>query len=219
MGRTLSGLRKTQFTISVVLGTLSVAFLSAVLPSHAASASFPHLANPKQAPACTSALLSHKNLTARSVRTCLSMYGRPAVAEQCVGGAKGYLIGLRGWQGVPRAAAATWGIRTGNPAARLTALQYDPEQLKAAVCGSSSGSRSTATTDTTAANGNVAVPNVSGDSMQQAISSIQAAGLEPGGVNVDPLGPKTNNVLSTKPSSGTLVPSGSKVVFNVGRGN
>ncbi len=119
--------------LRLVLGTAVLALL-AIAPLQAAGASFPHLANPKQIPACTSALLSHKDLTAKSVRSCLSMYGRAAVPERCSGGAKGYLIGLRGWQGIPRAAAATWGLRTGHPASRLTALEYNPEQLNAAVC-------------------------------------------------------------------------------------
>jgi hypothetical protein len=120
--------------LRLVLGTTVLASLFAIAPIQAAGASFPNLANPKQIPACTSALLSHKDLTAKSVRSCLSMYGRAAVPERCPGRAKGYLIGLSGWQGIPRAAAATWGLRTGHPATRLTALEYNPEQLNAAVC-------------------------------------------------------------------------------------
>jgi hypothetical protein len=84
---------------------------------------------------------------------------------------------------------------------------------------SSSGAGRTTTSHNATAKGTVAVPNVSGDSMEQAISSVQAIGLDPGGIYVDPTGPKTSSVLSTTPPKGALVPAGTKIVFNIGSGN
>ena len=55
--------------------------------------------------------------------------------------------------------------------------------------------------------------------MDQAVSAIQSAGLEPGGIYVDPTGPKTSDVLSTTPPAGSLVAPGTKVIFNLGSGN
>ncbi|MGO8870958.1 MAG: PASTA domain-containing protein [Acidimicrobiales bacterium] len=95
-----------------------------------------------------------------------------------------------------------------------------------ASCSASSSSTSTTknaprTTSTTQVAGasTVAVPNVVGEPMDQAVSAVQASGLQPGGIQVDPTGPKTSVVLSTSPAAGTQVPQGSKVIFNIGSGN
>jgi serine/threonine-protein kinase len=53
----------------------------------------------------------------------------------------------------------------------------------------------------------VAVPNVIDDTVAQASSTLQAAGLTPSGVTGSP----TNNVVGTQPSIGTSVPTGSSV--------
>ncbi len=55
--------------------------------------------------------------------------------------------------------------------------------------------------------------------MDQAVSAVQAAGLQPGGIQVDPTGPKTTAVLSTNPYAGAHVTPGTKIVFNLGSGN
>jgi hypothetical protein len=109
-------------------------FLLALLPFGPAEPAFPHLANPKQIPACTAALLSHHALTSRNVNSCRSMVSSVALLEHCSGGASGYLIGLNGWQGIPRRAEGSWRLRVGHAAHRLTALSYSPRQLNAAVC-------------------------------------------------------------------------------------
>jgi eukaryotic-like serine/threonine-protein kinase len=53
----------------------------------------------------------------------------------------------------------------------------------------------------------VAVPNVIDDTVAQASSTLEAAGLTPSGVTGSP----TNNVVGTQPSIGTSVPTGSSV--------
>jgi serine/threonine-protein kinase len=53
----------------------------------------------------------------------------------------------------------------------------------------------------------VAVPNVLDDTVSQASSTLQAAGLSTSGVTGSP----TNNVVGTQPSIGTSVPTGSSV--------
>jgi eukaryotic-like serine/threonine-protein kinase len=51
------------------------------------------------------------------------------------------------------------------------------------------------------------VPNVIGDTVNQADSALQAAGLSPAGVSGNP----SNNVVGTQPSIGSTVPTGSSV--------
>jgi hypothetical protein len=98
------------------------------------SASFPHVAHPKQIPTCTNAVMSLKPLTSREVASCLTMMGRSVTAERCAGGGKAYLISLRGWLDIPRGAAATWGLRVGHDAYELIAPAYGPKQLNRAIC-------------------------------------------------------------------------------------
>jgi serine/threonine-protein kinase len=51
------------------------------------------------------------------------------------------------------------------------------------------------------------VPDVKGDSVQQADAALQQAGLTPSGVSGNP----SNNVIGTQPSIGSTVPTGSAV--------
>ncbi len=51
------------------------------------------------------------------------------------------------------------------------------------------------------------VPNVNGDTVNQATTALEAAGLTPGGVSGNP----QNNVVGTQPSIGSTVPTGSSV--------
>jgi serine/threonine-protein kinase len=53
----------------------------------------------------------------------------------------------------------------------------------------------------------VQVPNVQGDSTQQATTVLQGAGLSVSGVSGDP----NKNVTGTQPSIGSTVPTGSSV--------
>jgi serine/threonine-protein kinase len=53
----------------------------------------------------------------------------------------------------------------------------------------------------------VAVPNVQGDTVQQATTTLQGAGLSVSGVSGNP----NNNVTGTQPSIGSTVPTGSSV--------
>jgi len=98
--------------------------------------------------------------------------------------------------------------------------------LITAACGSKSSAiphpmSPTTSVPTTEApsSGQVIVPNVAGDQMESAISAIQAVGLAPGGIYVDPSGPKTDTVISTTPAAGSQVSPGTKVIFNLGSGN
>jgi hypothetical protein len=96
--------------------------------------------------------------------------------------------------------------------------------LSAAACSDPSVAARTSGNParTTAAGGagrDVTVPNVAGDPMDQAISSIQAVGLALGGIYVDPTGPKTSVVLGTTPAAGSRVPVGTKITFDIGSGN
>ena len=93
-----------------------------------------------------------------------------------------------------------------------------------ASCGAASSSPSTTTitsrtSSTVQVTGTVAIPNVAGKAMDQAVRTVQAAGLQPGGIQVNPTGPKTSVVLSTSPPAGTRVARGSRVIFNIGSGN
>jgi hypothetical protein len=136
---TIDAMSSERFTLIVHARRISVvaasALLAALLPTLSSGASFPRLANPKQIPACTSALLSHHRFTEKNVKSCLSMSGKSAVSESCPRGGRGYLIGLGGWQGVPLDAVATWVFREGSPARRLTTPEYNPRQLNATMCG------------------------------------------------------------------------------------
>ena len=53
----------------------------------------------------------------------------------------------------------------------------------------------------------VQVPNVQGDTVQQATAALQGAGLNPSGVQGNP----TGTVVGTQPSIGSTVPTGSSV--------
>jgi hypothetical protein len=97
-------------------------------------ASFPHVANPKQIPTCTNAVVSLKPLTSREVESCLSMMGHSVISERCAGSGKAYLISLHGWLDIPSRAAATWGLRVGHDAYELIAPAYGPRQLNRAIC-------------------------------------------------------------------------------------
>jgi hypothetical protein len=118
----------------VIAAALLAILMLAPIPT--SGAAFPQLANPKQIPSCTSALLSGGNLTKKTVGACVKMVGRAYVSERCSRDSTGYVIALRGWHGIPSGAATTWGLRVGQPASRLTALSYDPSQLRLAACGS-----------------------------------------------------------------------------------
>jgi outer membrane lipoprotein SlyB len=96
--------------------------------------------------------------------------------------------------------------------------------LTASACSDQTSTSTTSTSQTSqsssVSSGDlVTVPNVAGEPMDQAVASIQSAGLAPGGIYVDPSGPKTSVVISTTPAAGSRVPAGTKVVFNIGSGN
>lgn len=136
---TLSAM-KARF-LWLAAAAVSALLLSSPLPS--AGAAFPHLANPKEIPSCTKSLVSDGNLTKKAVATCLKMVGHAYVPERCSKGSTGYLIGLLGWKGIPPDAAASWGLKAGLPASRLTAPSYSPTQLRLAICQSHAAGSST----------------------------------------------------------------------------
>src|SRR3974377_976230 len=114
-----------RFRLTIV--ALAVAILPTLgsgLPASASQLPRPHLANPRQIPSCTAGLLSHRDLTKRTVKSCLSMMGPAYVPERCTHGPAAYVIDTIGWAGISRAAEAHWVLRGKTSPDPLTPPAY-----------------------------------------------------------------------------------------------
>jgi serine/threonine-protein kinase len=95
---------------------------------------------------------------------------------------------------------------TQNPQSSTTVADGDVINTSPAS-GAQAPYGSTVTVNVSTGPPTVQVPNVQGDSVQQATSALQSAGLSVSGVSGNP----SNNVVGTQPSIGSTVPTGSAV--------
>jgi len=117
------------------LASVVVAATLVLLPTVAGGMSLTRVADPKEIPACTSALVGGHVFGKRATQSCLMMMGGSKVVERCKTGPRGYMIDLSGWRGIPLDAFGDWTFRLGHIPSRLTKPSYSPRQLYEAICG------------------------------------------------------------------------------------
>jgi len=89
-----------------------------------------------QAMTCSRALLSHKGMTTEEVDTCLAAAGHTYTPNWCSSGPEGYLIDLKGREGLQNEVATIWAIRSGAKPYRAGA-KYSYSAINAALCAGS----------------------------------------------------------------------------------
>src|SRR5580700_8886952 len=113
-----------------IAGALIGAFLFA-LPA-AASAGV-RSATHAQAVTCSRTLLADKAMTTGGVATCLGATGNTYTPNWCSSGPKGYLIDLKGREGLHGKVATVWAMRAGTKPYRAGA-NYSIQAVNAALC-------------------------------------------------------------------------------------
>jgi hypothetical protein len=85
---------------------------------------------------CSKALLSQKVMTTKVVNTCLAVVEQTYTPTPCLTHPNGYLIHLKGWQGLRGKVATTWLIRAGATPYRV-GPDYSDSAINADICADS----------------------------------------------------------------------------------
>jgi hypothetical protein len=126
---------KDGVKVAALAGMMIWATLAAV-PT-AASAGVPRLTQ-DQVMTCSGALQSHAVMTTKAVSTCLAVVGQTYTPSWCSNGAKGYVIDLKGRDGLRGKVASTWAIRVGAKPYKAGA-NYSDSAVNSAICGGAGG--------------------------------------------------------------------------------
>jgi hypothetical protein len=117
------------------LTAMMIWVILAAVPA-AASSRVPIPPRHAQVITCSKALLSQKVMTAKVVNTCLAVVEQTYTPTPCLTYPNGYLIHLKGWQGLRGKVATTWLIRAGATPYRV-GPDYSDSAINADICADS----------------------------------------------------------------------------------